>query len=157
MTTPYQRERPLHRLLYTSIAGRQAAQDMAGLVCDILKVAVPRNAEVGVTGALLACNDWFLQALEGERMAVGQVYGRVLNDPRHEGLRVIQAGPIESREFGAWSMCGQALSPTDDAILRTLKTRGDLNPARFTAPAALRLLTVVGNLQARPAPLARAG
>lgn len=83
---------------------------------SIFLAAVPRNAGCGVSGALLACDKWFVQALEGDRPTDGEVYNLTSQDRRHRDARIIKAGPIERRSFEGWSMCGQTLSPTDDAL-----------------------------------------
>jgi hypothetical protein len=119
---------------------------------SILSAAVPRNAGRGVSGALLACDKWFVQALEGDRLTVGELYNLICADRRHRDATVIKTGPIERRSFEGWSMCGRTLSPRDDAIIRTLETRKVFDPADLSATSALKLLEVVRNLQAQPPP-----
>ena len=119
----------------------------------ILAVAVPRNTRAQVSGALLACDKWFVQALEGDRLVVGEIYQKTCGDPRHHDTQVITAGPIGDRNFADWSMCGQTLSPTDDAIIHTLNKKKGFNPAGLSAQSALRLLEIVRSLQTRPTPV----
>ncbi|MES2723253.1 MAG: BLUF domain-containing protein [Pseudomonadota bacterium] len=144
----------LHRLIYFSRAAVNSADDLAPMMGSILSAAVPRNAGCGVSGALLACDKWFVQALEGDRLTVGEVYNLICSDRRHRETTVIKAGPIERRSFDGWSMCGQTLSPTDDAIIRTLETRKAFDPASLSVTSALKLLEVVRNLQTKPPPSA---
>lgn len=144
----------LYRLIYFSRAAVSSADDLAPMMVSILLAAVPRNAGCGVSGALLACDKWFVQALEGDRLTVGEVYNLISQDRRHRAPTVIKAGPIERRNFEGWSMCGQTLSPTDDAIIQTLDTRKLFDPAGLSATSALKLLDVIRNLQTKPPPTA---
>lgn len=122
-------------------------------MASILGAAVRRNSLAGVSGALLACDQWFVQALEGSRTKVGEVYGVVCNDPRHRDIRVIEAKPVEERLFGDWSMCGQTLSARDAAIVRLLGARKAIQADSLTASGALKLLTVVRAIQSRSQPV----
>jgi Sensors of blue-light using FAD len=114
---------------------------------QILAVAQARNSAVGVTGALLVCNGWFVQALEGPMKAVLETYGRVMKDPRHEGLKVIEATPTRERHFSEWSMCGLQLSPVDREIVETLESGGTFDPSRFSGEKAIGLLRAVAQMQ----------
>jgi hypothetical protein len=137
----------LHQIVYVSRATHAVFDDPAECVYEILRVAVPRNRRLGVTGALLACGDWFVQVLEGRRIDVGTIFQRIAGDPSHEDIRRISAGPINERRFGRWSMCASTLSPTDDAIIEALKGSGKFDGRRLDRDAALRLLMAVGGLQ----------
>lgn len=140
----------LHRIVYFSRAAASSAHDLAPMMESILSAAAPRNAALGVSGALLACDKWFVQALEGDRVAVAGLYKLICRDQRHRNTVVIKAGPIERRNFEAWSMCGQTLSPTDDAIIQTLETRKLFDPSTLSPTSALKLLELVCNLKSKP-------
>lgn len=114
---------------------------------QILAVAQARNSAVGVTGSLLVCNGWFLQALEGPMKAVLETYGRVLRDPRHLNLKIINATPTRERHFAEWSMCGLQLSPVDREIVETLEAGGKFDPSRLSVERGLGLLLAVAKMQ----------
>lgn len=137
----------LHRVIYISQATDFAATRAEAVMADILESAARRNSAAGVTGALLACDQWFVQTLEGSRMKVGEIYSLLSNDRRHHSIRLIEARPVEQRLFAEWSMCGQTLSARDAAIVRLLGARKALNPSSLSADAALKLLRVVRDLQ----------
>lgn len=139
----------LHRLVYFSRATVNAADELAPIMDSILAAAVARNARRGVSGVLLACDKWFLQALEGDRLRVGEIYYLISQDARHRDLRIIKAGPIERRDFKEWGMCGRTLSPTDDAIVSTLESRKSFDPADLSPQGALKLLETVRNYKIR--------
>jgi hypothetical protein len=139
----------IHRLIYVSRAKPEFTTDMEKSMRDLLAVAIARNYEIQVTGALLACDGWFLQALEGSRENVWSVYGRIGNDRRHGAIKLIEAKRVAGRTFGQWSMCGRCMSPLDDSIISALETKKGFRAADLTAPAALRLLDTICKLQLR--------
>jgi hypothetical protein len=91
-----------YRLIYRSHS-LLAPKDDAGLA-DILKVARTRNAQLGVTGALMLYDDWFAQVLEGPQPVVEALYARIKTDPRHNGVRLNEAQVVPQRLFGKWAM-----------------------------------------------------
>lgn len=140
--------RTLHRLIYASRQDIPAA-DLDHEVGAIIRVSVRNNRAVGVTGLLLVHEGWFIQALEGPAEAVMTTYGRIVDDPRHSEAKVLQAGPVEARAFAKWNMCARGISTVDDAITAALTLRDGFDPERFSGPAALRLLSAVGEIQGR--------
>jgi len=92
----------MHQIVYTSGAKQEfSAADLKKL----LVAARMRNKAVGVTGMLVFHDGAFLQALEGEKLAVNEIFARIQNDPRHGDLVVLHRGPgPEQRVFGEWSM-----------------------------------------------------
>ncbi len=91
-----------YRLIYRSHS-LLPAKDEAGLA-DILKTARHKNADLGVTGALMLYDDWFAQVLEGPQAVVEALYARIKADTRHDGIRLNEAGPAPKRLFGKWAM-----------------------------------------------------
>lgn len=116
----------------------------------ILATSVRCNDEAGLTGFLLHGHGLFLQVLEGPAEAVQATLQRILADPRHTDVDVLQDAEREEREFGRWTMGFRDLG--EDEL-----TRGDFAPFRGRAltldqmglrPArALKLLRTVA---ARP-------
>ena len=95
----------LYRVLYCSrntIPG--SAEQITRNIDQILEVSRRNNARQGVTGGLLYSEGCFAQVLEGPVQAVEQAFERIQCDERHSEVTVLQAGPIEARAFGAWSM-----------------------------------------------------
>ncbi len=62
------------------------------------------NRSIGLSGALLIGEEWFIQVLEGERDAVLAALGRINRDPRHEDLRIFELTAAPGRLFGPWAM-----------------------------------------------------
>lgn len=140
--------RTLHRLLYASrISIRADRLDEA--VGDIVRASIRNNRAASITGLLLLHDGWFLQALEGPAEIVLTTYGRISEDPRHQEVKVISAGPVPGREFADWNMCARRISEADDAILDALALRESFDPVRLDGRAALRLLKAVRGIQHR--------
>ncbi|MEQ1783336.1 MAG: BLUF domain-containing protein [Hyphomonadaceae bacterium] len=141
----------LHRLVYCSRIGLIAKTSIDLELPAILKIAQARNSAVDVTGALLVCNGWFVQALEGPMQPVLETYGRITRDPRHEQLTIIEATPTRERHFANWSMCGLQVSPVDREIVQVLSSGGAFDPTKLSAARALNLLVAVGKMQQKAA------
>jgi Sensors of blue-light using FAD len=137
----------LHRLIYFSRACEVGTESTGSILRAILEVAIPQNRRVGITGALLSCGGWFLQALEGPYQSVNETYGSICNDRRHEALRIIRASPVSARDFADWSMCGRELSATDSSIVSTLEIKKGFDATLLNEKSSLRLLSVVRDLQ----------
>ena len=91
----------LHRLIYTS-----TAQPGLGLseLRAILETSQANNRRDAVTGALVYDEGLFLQLLEGDRAVLSRTYQRILNDPRHYDLCLIEMVPCAERQFADWAM-----------------------------------------------------
>ncbi len=100
----------LHSLVYVSTATHPfSADELAALLAQSRK----RNQEAGITGMLLYKDGCFIQAFEGEKDAVRGLQLRIARDPRHRNIVVLMNGPIEEREFSAWTMGFKQLDDDD--------------------------------------------
>lgn len=91
----------MYRLVYVSTAVDGLCDDD---IESILNVSQSNNDERFVTGFLAHNGPAFMQALEGQRDEVHEIYGRIVRDGRHHGVTQIIGEPIESRAFPEWSM-----------------------------------------------------
>ena len=95
----------VHCIAYRSIpVFTGPVRDYLVEVDRMLATARRRNPEVGVTGALLFNEDWFVQILEGDRNAVYATYNRIAQDARHEGVELLVDTTNPARLFPEWSM-----------------------------------------------------
>ncbi len=138
-------------LIYASKATPLATVDISATTAGILADSARNNARVGVTGMLLYHAGWFLQALEGSRISVQAVYGKVCRDKRHWDFRVLSQDAITDRAFKGWAMCGRNLTPADDEILDVLSMRGEFKPLLLTGAQAMHLLTTIHGVHLRTA------
>ena len=144
----------LSRLIYAS---RAVDSLQPGDVEQILEASRRNNGRLGVSGVLLFSSREFLQCLEGSREAVNQTYARILGDPRHADVLMLDYREVPRRLFGDWSM--HALPPgllTRQRVLR-YSERELFSPTRMSADSALALLEDLAEalqveLPAEPAP-----
>lgn len=95
----------LVRVVYVShntITGDDEA--LSREVVKILDTARSRNAEVGITGALLFNRGLFAQVLEGAVKHVEQTFERIQCDQRHAEVSLLAYERISERSFDQWSM-----------------------------------------------------
>ena len=91
----------LAHLLYRS-SGRY--DSFYGDCEDILAIARERNALAGLTGFLHAEDGIFVQWLEGPEDALQPVINSIMDDARHRDVTIFSRGPIDERQFPAWTM-----------------------------------------------------
>lgn len=91
----------LVRLVYTSTITSGFDQ---GQVANIIEVAKKENKSTHVTGLLCFSQKYFLQCIEGSRKAINKTYHRILNDPRHTDIVMLDYQEIIQREFSDWWM-----------------------------------------------------
>lgn len=94
----------LYRLTYVSFATERHPARLLEEANAIALTSSARNAADGITGALSVGGGWYAQVLEGPSRPLIALFDRILCDPRHEDIRVLDFGPIESRQFSLWSM-----------------------------------------------------
>ncbi len=102
----------LIRIIYISTAVGPQTTTMTNA---ILKKAQVWNQANGITGVLCQGQGVFLQALEGERGAVSQLYSRIFADQRHHHVELLHCESIAKRRYQNWSMAHVRLSDIDPA------------------------------------------
>jgi hypothetical protein len=92
---------PLRQLLYISRLSDHYALDVVG---RILHTARANNAIFGETGVLLFDGERFCQLLEGTDTAIGDLLRKLLDDDRHQDVRVLADHPIAERRYPHFRM-----------------------------------------------------
>ena len=117
----------LSRILYCSknlIPGDDRQQ--SAVLSGILAKARKKNAEEGVTGALLYNSGYFAQVLEGPRAAIEVVFERIQQDERHSDVTILDFTESAHRDFAEWSMAhvtpisGEESAIANATILRAI-------------------------------------
>lgn len=127
----------LFRLIYAS----RAAEALTPVDHEqILGSSRRNNGKAGVTGVLAFGTRDFLQCLEGSREAVNATYSRILGDPRHQDIQLIDCRDVEQRWFGEWGMHG--LPPSRLTRQRVLRysERELFTPTRMAGASVIALL-----------------
>ena len=104
---------PLFSLVYTSTESRSLTEDDFDA---ILARSRSWNGSVGVTGMLLYKDGAFMQALEGGEKMVRKTFRFISRDKRHQGVRMLSAGPLPERQFAEWTMGFRRVDDADPAV-----------------------------------------
>ena len=127
----------LVRLLYAS---RAADPQSVEATEAILAQSRSHNPALGITGILCYGGGIFLQALEGGRTAVNELYGHIVRDPRHKDVVLLSYEEISERGFGSWTMGLVNLSKLNTSILLKYSERPELDPYGVSGQVSLALL-----------------
>jgi hypothetical protein len=90
------------RLIYRSTCAGGFISNEA--LRKLVEQSAENNRADAITGLLLLSGDQFLQVLEGPSDAVNRLYGRIVQDPRHENVRLVSFEPIGPAYFDEWNM-----------------------------------------------------
>lgn len=91
------------RLTYRS-RGRIPLQQRRVQLGELFTTARANNKRIGISGALLVYDDWFVQTLEGEESSVRRLFAQIETDVRHGAVELLEAHSVGERVFGRWSM-----------------------------------------------------
>ncbi len=122
----------LQRLIYRSVATGTTASLLN--VATILAESQRNNDRDGLTGALAAHGDRYIQVIEGPAQALDSLLRRLARDNRHKSIEVIDRRAIDQRRFDGWAMAHARVTPGNHAVLEQLT--GD---AEATAKALVDL------------------
>ncbi len=126
----------LVRLLYAS----RATDTSLEAIEAILMQSRQHNPECGITGILCYGGGIFLQAIEGGRMAVSELYGHIQRDVRHKDVMLLHYEEITERRFGGWTMGQVNMSKINASILLKYAEKPELNPYLVSGMVSLALL-----------------
>lgn len=126
----------LVRLLYASRAVDSSAQ----AIDDILTQSRQYNPASGITGILCYGGGIFLQAIEGGRTAISELYGHIQRDARHKDVVLLDYEEINERRYGGWTMGHVDLARINTSILLKYSERPELDPYTVSGRVSLALL-----------------
>jgi hypothetical protein len=126
----------LVRLLYAS----RAIDPRPEAIEAILTQSRHYNPTCGITGILCYGGGIFLQAIEGGRMAVSELYGHIQKDVRHKDVVLLHYEEISERRFGGWTMGQVNMSKINTNILLKYAEKPELDPYKVSGKVSLALL-----------------
>ena len=126
----------LVRLLYAS----RAIDPSCSAVEDILAECRQFNPISGITGILCYGGGIFLQAIEGGRTAVSELYSIIQNDSRHKNVELLHFEEISERRFSGWTMGQVNLSKINTSILLKYSEKPELDPYAVSGKVSMALL-----------------
>jgi hypothetical protein len=126
----------LVRLLYCS----RAVDTGPEAIESILAQARQHNPAWGITGILCYGGGIFLQAIEGGRMPVSELFGYIQKDARHKDVALLHYEEITERRFGGWTMGQVNISKINHSILLKYSEKPELDPYSVSGRVSLALL-----------------
>jgi hypothetical protein len=126
----------LVRLLYCS----RAVDASPDAIESILAQSRQHNPATGITGILCYGGGIFLQAIEGGRMQVSELFGTIQKDDRHKDVALLHYEEIFERRFGGWSMGQVNLTKINHSILLKYSEKPELDPYGVSGKVSLALL-----------------
>lgn len=111
----------LYKLIYRS---QEALPFNDEALTRLLMECRLKNSEKNISGILLYGYGFFIQMLEGEEQDVRSLFfEKILHDPRHTGVKILNEGPSYKRLYPTWSMAFRPYDP--EAVL---DVQGYVNP-----------------------------
>jgi hypothetical protein len=126
----------LVRLLYAS----RAVDRSESAIEAILTQSRHFNPTSGITGILCYGGGIFLQAIEGGRSPVSELYGHIQQDKRHKDVVLLHYEEIAERRFGGWTMGQVNMSKINTSILLKYAEKPELDPYSVSGRVSLALL-----------------
>lgn len=126
----------LVRLLYAS----RALDTNPAAISTILAQSREYNPSCGITGILCYGGGIFLQAIEGGRLAVSELYGHIQRDKRHKDVALLQFEEITERRFSGWTMGQVNLQKINHSILLKYSEKPELDPYSVSGKVSMALL-----------------
>ena len=126
----------LVRLLYAS----RAVGTSPAAIEAILSQSRQHNPSTGITGVLCYGGGVFLQAIEGGRSAVNELYGHIQRDTRHRDVELLMFEEISERRFGGWTMGQVNMGRVNHSIMLKYAETPELNPYIMGGNASFALL-----------------
>ena len=127
----------LVRMIYVS----RAVNPTSGSPTEsILASSREHNLSSGITGILCYGGGIYLQAIEGGRNQVNNLYGQIVSDKRHTDVVLLNYEEIAERRFGGWTMGQVNLSKLNTSVVLKYSELPVLNPYAVSGHVSLALL-----------------
>ncbi len=126
----------LVRLLYASRAINTQPEAIEGILAKSREF----NPSSGITGILCYGGGIFLQAIEGGRSAVSELYGHIQQDARHKNVVLLQYEEITERRFSGWTMGQVNMEKINHSILLKYAEKPELDPYSTSGAVSMALL-----------------
>jgi Sensors of blue-light using FAD len=126
----------LVRLLYAS----RAIDKNPEAIEAILVQSRQFNPASGITGILCYGGGIFLQAIEGGRNAISELYGHIQKDKRHKDVVLLHYEEISERRFSGWTMGQVNMEKINSSILLKYAEKPELDPYSTSGVVSMALL-----------------
>ena len=140
----------LVRLLYAS---RVVGSKQAETLHDIMHQSHSHNPANGVTGILCYSDKVYMQVLEGGRTQINALYARILHDPRHTDVVLLDYQEISERRYACWTMGQANLAKINASTMLRFAELPEIDPHAMSGKHSLALideLTATATIVGRP-------
>lgn len=121
------------QLVYVS----EPVEDIRQNFADFKTLCEKNNAEHGITGILLASKCFHIQVIEGERLAVNQLYRNIVRDHRHRHCTIIRYIDTHFRDFTDWSIIYATLEELSNIYMNKTIADDELSYKNITGVQAM--------------------
>lgn len=118
----------------------QQTMNSAAEIQRLLEQSRDRNAQLGITGALLFNEGRFVQILEGDEASVMEVVESIRRDSRHTDIDMLPPRIMPERSFADWSMAFVGVSPQAQSYYRDFSLRSNLEWTQTTSDLLAALI-----------------
>ena len=139
----------MQRVIYSSRWAAGLESDLDETLRQILARSIHNNRMADISGLLIAHEGWFVQALEGPREHVASAMERIVADPRHTELVVLDRCLAECRAFRDWNMAAVRPEPQHRPMLAELGLVAGTPGQGFTRTSAMKLLSAMSEAERR--------
>jgi Sensors of blue-light using FAD len=126
----------LVRLLYASRATPAVNAEALGA---ILRASRANNPKAGVTGVLCCSDGIFMQALEGGRSTISQLFHKIAGDARHRDVVLLSYEEIAERRFAGWAMGQVNVGRLNPALMLKYSETAELDPYAVSGAVSMAL------------------
>lgn len=123
------------QLIYISTPTSDALID-EGFIRD----SQSRNKKHGINSIIITSPKFYIQLLEGERVAVNRLYSNILKNDRHRDVLILRYVEVKSKEFTDWSMVHLSEDDLVNEVIATSKLSSRMLPSDMSGVEALALL-----------------
>jgi hypothetical protein len=134
------------RLVYFSENRLDQQQSTLRQLSAILSVSNRNNRGLGLTGALVFNDVWFLQVLEGDRRDVWQQFERIKDDDRHANVVLAEMREVPERLFANWWMGLVVRNASNEDVFASFTKDRRFDPHSMSADEILRLMIELAKL-----------
>jgi len=132
----------LTRLIYASEISTPLT---SSAVQEIVDKARNANQRRHLTGMLAFDSRSFLQALEGPRDMVSELFCKIAADPRHQRVQLLEVVPVDERQFSTWTMGFAAADAHGHETYLRYSCSDRFEPLLMSASGALGVLRALAS------------
>jgi hypothetical protein len=134
----------LTRLLYYSrLTDKLTPTTVFKRIKPIMVSALKRNPPLGITGALIFNETFFIQAMEGDQGRVSELFLRISKDRRHTAVTIADCRAVQSRAFDDWAMTFMNPDALSAEAVKRFKLEGEFHPGKMDSQMLLRFMEEV--------------